>query len=222
MPKDKEEKKNPKVVVEEVEETPEEEPKAEEKVVEDVEKVEKEPVVEEKTEPTEEPKIEKSEDKPGVGKLLWIIIPTTLLVGALAGGVITYFSGLQISQGPEPTPVATVSPTEDKMVEDNTTTETASTLKREDLKIQVLNGSGVAGAAGKAKDFLEGLGYTDVAVGNADASNYQETEISVLEEKSDYLDLLKKDLSEKYTLASDTGNLSGSSSYDVVITLGSK
>lgn len=222
MPKDKEEKKNPKVVVEEVEETPEEEPKAEEKVVEEVEKAEKEPVVEEKTEPTEEPKIEKSEDKPGVGKLLWIIIPTTLLVGALAGGVITYFSGLQISQGPEPTPVATVSPTEDKMVEDNTTTETASTLKREDLKIQVLNGSGVAGAAGKAKDFLEGLGYTDVAVGNADASNYQETEISVLEEKSDYLDLLKKDLSEKYTLASDTGNLSGSSSYDVVITLGSK
>lgn len=238
------------VVVEEVAETPVEAPKKETKPVE--EKVEPaKPVVTEEIvtpepekkeeEPKEETKpvestdakavvdkevseveeVEESDEveKPKLGKLLWIIIPTTLLVGALAGGIITYFSGVSnIDTGDESTPVATVSPDENEAP----TPEPESSLKREDLKIQVLNGSGVSGAAGKGQSLLQDLGYVEVAVGNASSSDFTTTEISIKEEKSEYLDMLVEDLSDGYSVDEDTATLSETSTYDVVVTLGSK
>lgn len=213
MPKKKNTKDSPKeeevkkvVVIEEVEEAPEE----------------KEEIKEESSLPetVDEKEEVEEEEKPKIGKLLWIIIPTTLLVGALAGGIITYFSGLStVKEEPTPSPVVTIEPAEEG---DNKESEADSDLKREDLKIQVLNGSGVAGAAGKAKTFLENLGYKDVVAGNADKSDYQETEISILDEKKEYLELLEKDLADEYNLASQSATLPGSSTYDVVITLGKK
>lgn len=41
-------------------------------------------------------------------------------------------------------------------------------LKKEDIKIQVLNGSEIAGQAGRLKDQLEALGYANVEIGNAE------------------------------------------------------
>lgn len=208
------------VVVEEVDETPVEAPKeeiksVEEKVVPEESKEEPKSEVEEVVETD----TEEIEEKPKIGKLLWIIIPTTLLVGALAGGIITYFSGVsKIDTENEPTPIATISPD----VEETSTPEPEASLKREDLKVQVLNGSGVAGAAGKAQGLLQDLGYVEVAVGNASSSNFTTTEISIKKEKNDYLDMLIDDLSDSYTVDEDTATLSATSAYDVVVTLGSK
>jgi len=164
--------------------------------------------------------LETKNEEMNLGKLMWIIIPTTLLVGALAGGIITYFSGISSIQ-PEssPTPSSTVAPEANMEQAEENTDGTES--KREELKIQVLNGSGVAGAAGKAADFLEGLGYKDIDVGNADKSSYQETVLSIKEEKNNYKELLVKDLEEEYELSDEIETLESTSSYDVVITLGS-
>lgn len=212
------------VVVEEVDETPVEAPKeetkpVEEKVVPEEPKEEPKSEVEEVVETDTEEIEEEIEEKPKIGKLLWIVIPTTLLVGALAGGIITYFSGVsKIDTVGEPTPVATISPD----VEETSTPEPEASLKREDLKVQVLNGSGVAGAAGKVQSFLQDLGYVEVAVGNASSSDFTATEISIKKDKNDYLDMLIDDLSDSYTVDEDTATLSATSTYDVVVTLGSK
>ena len=90
-----------------------------------------------------------------------------------------------------------------------------------DFKIQVLNGSGVAGLAGKAKDKLEALGYPEVTVGNADSKDYTETEVAIKKAKSGFVADIKKDLSD-YTLSQDSGTVTGDSEFDVEIILGSK
>jgi len=164
--------------------------------------------------------LETKSEEINLGRLMWIIIPTTLLVGALAGGIITYFSGISSIQ-PEnsPTPLSTpISEPETEQPEENAD---KTEIKREELKIQVLNGSGIAGAAGKAADFLESLGYKDVKTGNAEKSDYENVYLSIKKEKESYKELLIGDLEKEYTLSDETETLEASSSYDVVIILGS-
>ncbi len=146
----------------------------------------------------------------------WVWMLVAFVMGAVAGTVTGYMvarvqkseiksqnlTGVQIS----PTPTATPAAVE---------------IKRADLKVQVLNGSGVAGAAGKAKTFLEGLGYADVKTGNADG-DFAKTEIEIKESKSAASEMIKKDLKDKYTLADTVGVLDKTFDYDVVITLGSE
>lgn len=43
-----------------------------------------------------------------------------------------------------------------------------SSIKKEEIKIKVLNGSGVKGQAAKMKDLLEKLGFKDIEIGSAD------------------------------------------------------
>lgn len=48
-------------------------------------------------------------------------------------------------------------------------------VSKEDIEIEVLNGTGTAGEAAFLRDELEDLGYTKIEVGNADASDYEAT-----------------------------------------------
>jgi ABC-type transport system substrate-binding protein len=152
---------------------------------------------------------------------LWIIIPIALLVGALVGGLITYFSGLSKlnTETPTPTPVATAEPTS---VEPTPTASPSSTLKRDVLKVQVLNGSGVSGAANKAKALLETAGYKNVDTGNASMNDLTQTEVAVKDIKKEYLDLIVKDLAKSYDATEAAKPLVVTSKYDIVITLGKK
>lgn len=213
MPK---EELNKKVVVVEEVETVEETPKQEEVAPVEIKNTEKEEAVEQIDQVDQVDPVE-DYDKPNY---LWIIVPTALLVGALVGGLITYFSGLSRLEGTTPTatPVATA------VSEANETpvASSAPSFKRDSLKVQVLNGSGVSGAAGKAKTLLEGLGYTSVETGNASASNFETTEVALRESAKEYLDLVIKDLSKEYEATAAAKVLPTSSKYDIVITLGKK
>lgn len=215
MPKDEVTKKKM-VVVEEVVEQPDEVKK--EEVVDDTQIEKAQEVQTPEVVETTEPVAEETEKT----NYLWIIVPTALLVGALAGGLITYFSGLSSLEGnsvPTPTSVATEMPKVDEEVEEEKETDE---FDRSAVKLQVLNGSGVAGLAGKAKTMLEGLGYKSVAVGNASTSDFTDTVISVKASKKELLDFLVKDLSKDYQVSDETETLSASSAYDFVITLGNK
>lgn len=187
-------------------------------------------VPEPKPEPVAVPEIEKEsksvdalinlpavddEEKPNY---LWIIIPTALLVGVLVGGLITYFSGISKFDTVEPKVTATPK----VEVEKTATPVPQVTTKREDLKVQVLNGSGVSGLASKAKTLLEGLGYKDVAVGNADKSDYEETQIQIKDSVKDFVNVLTSDLSKSYTVSKESKTLSSTSKFDIIITLGKK
>lgn len=85
-----------------------------------------------------------------------------------------------------------------------TPTPTPEPLDRGELTINVLNGSGIAGAAGDTADTLRKLGYTVKTVGNAQEFDYVGITIVITEEKKEYLDLLKKDLAdEKITIETE-------------------
>ena len=199
MVKDKEEKENPPVGG-----------KAKKLVV-----VEEVPATEK-----EEPSSAKAmEGKKGTN-LFWIIIPTAFLVGGLVGGLITYFSGMSKLSQKALTPAPTFVPSQSLTPSPSATP--SSEIKRSDLKIQVLNGSGVSGAAGKAMEYLESVGYKDVAVGNAKTSDFSQTEIAIKKEKESYLKILSDDLSEKYQISSKSATLDKASKYDAVVTLGKK
>ena len=112
-------------------------------------------------EPFSKEELKEEEKTPFYKTFFWMVVPVILLIAAAAAGVFIYQLGVsrgkQMQQ--EETPVA--QPTA-------TPTPPAPTLKRADLKVQVLNGAGVAGTASSAQEFLEGLGYEDIDTDNAD------------------------------------------------------
>jgi len=56
----------------------------------------------------------------------------------------------------------------------------------EEVRVEVLNGCGVEGAAGKSRDVLENNGYTVVSIGNADTFDYKKTAILAPDINRDY------------------------------------
>lgn len=143
--------------------------------------------------------------------LIWIIL--TLVVAGLTGGGLMLavrgmpkLSSLAVKPTPTPEPLPTPTPT--------------PSASRADLKIQVLNGGGVAGAGSKMKDLLESKGYTVSNVGNADSFDFQSTEILVKSGKEAYLSLLESDLKADYSLGTSAATLSEESAYDARVTVG--
>ncbi len=95
-----------------------------------------------------------------------------------------------------------------------------SGLDRSKLSVSVLNGSGKEGVAGKAANILKGHGYNVTSTGNADNYNYEGITIKVKKEKSDFLNLLKKDLAKDYSVKASSSDLSSDSATDAVIIIG--
>lgn len=179
--------------------------------------VEPEPVVSAApsvSEPVTAPVVTNNEPVKKDGGSWWMLL-VAFILGLLVGAVTMYVikaqrlavapqqDGAVVAQSPEPTATP------------------VGEIKRADLKVQVLNGSGVAGAAAKAKTFLEGLGYEGVAAGNADG-DFAQTEIEIKEDKNSASEMIKKDLESDYTLSDTIGTLDADSDYDVVITLGAE
>lgn len=155
--------------------------------------------------------------QPKKSDLGWLGIVGFFILGILVGGIAGYVMGDLLANNPKtetisvvPTPTAAAVPTSVPKV----------TVNRSDLKIQVLNGSGVSGAASVTKEYLEGLGYAGVVIGNADSDAYEGFTYSLKASKQDFADLLKKDLISKYSSVGNAKVLDSSSDYDVVIVLG--
>ena len=88
-------------------------------------------------------------------------------------------------------------------------------------KVSVRNGSGVAGAAAKAKTTLTTAGFTVDNTGNADTSDHTDT---VIQAKSTVdqaaIQKLTQTLAASYTVSSTIGTLDASSSEDIIVTIG--
>lgn len=143
---------------------------------------------------------------------LWavIIIGVALLTG---GTLLVIASGLPklptLLTKPTPTPTPAPTPT-----------PTPASVSRADIKLQVLNGGGTPGSAGKAKSFLEDKGYTVENVGNTDEYTYDETEIHGKPGREAYLEMLKTDLSDEYTIGTASADLPADSPYDAQVIVG--
>ncbi len=143
---------------------------------------------------------------------LWavIIIGVALLTG---GTLLVLASGApkigSLFAKPTPTPTTTPSPT-----------PTPAVASRGDISVQVLNGGGTPGSAGKAKILLEGKGYTVANTGNTEEYSYKKTEIHVKPGKEAYLDLLQKDLTDTYVVSTADAKLAADSTYDAQVIVG--
>jgi LytR cell envelope-related transcriptional attenuator len=106
--------------------------------------------------------------------IIVIITVIFLLVGAIVFAYankdsIPFLAG---TPSPTPTPITVkISPTE------TPPTPTVVEIKRDNLSIAVLNGTGTPGEAGVAAKLIEKLGYTTVTTGNASSQTFTKTEI---------------------------------------------
>lgn len=90
------------------------------------------------------------------------------------------------------------------------TPEPTPQLIRSDWSLEVLNGSGITGAAKKIADKLKDLGYPVIKVGNADKNNYEASQILVRKDLQDQIDLVLADIKDIVKIASSGGNLKDS------------
>ena len=153
-------------------------------------------------------------------KIILTIVVVLLVLGAIVGGALYFQKGVtedkpdESTNTAEMTPVATPLPTAPEEKVDLTT-----------LNVSVLNGSGKAGEAGKVKNLLVEGGFSEdkITSGNADSYDYDETSVSVKGGLSTkVMDAVKTSLSDVYALTASEDELEESSSYDIVIIVGSK
>lgn len=153
-------------------------------------------------------------------KWLWILI-ILIIVGALAFAFfrgIGPFASLRSERGTAtPTPetqVVTTAPTPEATLGAN--------IDKASAKIRVLNGSGKAGVASSAKDFIESKGYKVTAVGNAANYDFETTVIRLKGAFANFAEVLLADLSDKYSVSVSDDELEATDSADVEIIVGSK
>ncbi|MFA6081080.1 MAG: LytR C-terminal domain-containing protein [Patescibacteria group bacterium] len=72
-------------------------------------------------------------------------------------------------------------------------------FKKEEVKIKILNGSGVKGKATEIKEILRKKGYVEILTDNADNFDYVVTEIQVKSDKKQLGDMIKNDLKDYVT-----------------------
>ncbi len=123
------------------------------------------------------------------------------------------------TETPSLTPTATPTKTPTAVPSSNPV-DSATGLDRSTLAVTVQNGSGVAGAAATAGDYLTGLGYNVVSTGNAATEDFTNVTIQVKSTKTNFLALLKKDLSSKYTVGITSADLASTSSADALVVIG--
>lgn len=153
-------------------------------------------------------------DVPRKKNFMWPIVFIFILALGLLGGVFWYKQGAVTKE--EDVNVVTLSPTP---------TATPTPVIEVDLseyEIEVLNGSGITGEAGRQQENLETEGFVVDSVGNADNSDYTDT---VIQAKSDvsqaFLTKLREFLEESFTVAKDSEELDEDASVPVVIIIGS-
>lgn len=145
--------------------------------------------------------------------MVWAVV--TIIVAILTGGILFAVSrkssmpSLFVRPTPTPTPAPTPTPT-----------PTPATIDKTSFEIQVLNGGGTPGAAGKMKSFLEDKGYKVSGTGNTPDYTYDTTEIHGKSNMADAVANLKTDLKDSYTLGTVDTNLDASASADVQVIVG--
>ncbi len=110
---------------------------------------------------------------------------------------------------PTPTPTALPLPT---------ATPTPA-IKKDTLKVKILNGSGTPGKAGDVKTVMKDKGYKDIVTGNADTFDFELTEIAVKKGNEHLGSLVKSEISD-YAKAAKITVLSKSETADIVVTVG--
>lgn len=159
-------------------------------------------------------------------KALFILIAFLLILSVLIFlGTRFLGTGTEDVEEEQPTPVIEPSATPEPTDSEDEPTPTAAEdsddedLDKADASVQILNGSGISGAASSMSAILKSAGWSDISTGNADSFEFEDVSISVTSEASGLLSMLEEDLSDDYTIGDTDTDLS-SDTYDAVITIG--
>lgn len=144
----------------------------------------------------------------------WIIISIVIVI-AIIGFV--YFMFFRGGSGG----TSQVSPTPTFFEEEEPTPTPERESNKENIKIRILNGSGIVGEAGRVKTLLEKADFVVESTDNADAYDHKETDIQakakidtpVIEELTGILD-------DDYTVSSS--ELGDSEEVDIIIVVGAR
>ena len=161
-----------------------------------------------------------TEPKSG-SKKKWLVI----LVIAIAISAIFYFRFTNTSSDvPNPTATPTTA-----IIEPTTEVATSPTEAPEPTvaekkistgpAIQVQNGSGAEGVAGKMQTVLQDAGYDSVETGNADNFDYTGATIKAKDSSMATAEKIKTQLTD-YTFGAEITTLSEDSDYDIIIIVG--
>jgi hypothetical protein len=121
--------------------------------------------------------VEKSAEVYKESKKPILIIATIILIVVAVVGVLIYLlisASKKATPGSAPQIPVVISPT---MVTPVTATATEGAVLKSDIKIKILNGSGITGLAGKTGDNLKALGYTNIEIGNAEGPTVTATDV---------------------------------------------
>jgi len=143
--------------------------------------------------PNKDVSFPRRKEKKGSKKKLIILVIVILIIIAGVAYYILSEPSIDKEVVVSPTPINEVTPRPTLMVEE---------IKRDDIVVSVLNGTGISGAAGDLKDEIESLGYSEVEVGNAKSKEHEVTSVTfvsgvssaVKDEITDLLDGLYKDV----------------------------
>lgn len=145
-----------------------------------------------------------------------ILIIFLIVILLLLGGGAWYLFGT----GSELTTVEN-SPTPSAIVEETTTPTPTDTpaIDRSEVSVQILNGTGISGAAGDLEEEFKTLGYEDIKVGNASTQNNTKTTVSY---DTNLLEAVKDEITGKLESIYDevVTESKTQGSYDVIITTG--
>lgn len=147
-----------------------------------------------------------------VGVIVIILVGGWLILGSSSGG----------SQTPSPTPGGGLSPfpSPKTTTPSPEPTPSASPMAKSEIKIEVLNGTGVPGEASFLQKELEKLGFEDIEAGNADEQDAKETVATYSREISpEVADEITARLEELYEKVR-TRRATVSGGFDISITTG--
>lgn len=111
----------------------------------------------------------------------------------------------------KPTPIPTEKP--------SPTPSPTPEIKKETLKVKILNGSGTPGKAGEVKMVMKELKYNDIVTDNAETFDYEVTEVAVKKGNAHLGALVKSELLE-YVKEVKITTLDEKENADIVVTVG--
>lgn len=147
-----------------------------------------------------------------IGVILIIVVGGWFVLGNSSGG----------SSSPSPSPTGALSafPTPEVQTPTPSATPSPSPVAKDQLKVEVLNGTGVPGEAGFLQKELEEMGFENIDTGNADKQDATETMATYSRElNSATADELTAKLEELYEKVR-TRRASISGGFDISITTG--
>ncbi|PIZ63647.1 hypothetical protein COY16_01450 [Candidatus Roizmanbacteria bacterium CG_4_10_14_0_2_um_filter_39_13] len=147
---------------------------------------------------------------------MWKVIIGAVVVVLIGAGGFLYYQSSQkkLANPPSDTSVT--------ITNEPSATPTPEDVKIDEYSIEIQNGSGIAGEAGRAQSLIEGEEFVVDLTGNADNYDYTETVIQAKEGVSEaWLDKLKEVLKGKYDVKSRVETLDDADSdSDVVVIIG--